>query len=1008
MYTPPIKGKYLKKKPLPQPTGRDFAESVGGVAGLVFELNQLKNDVITTVDDKIEEIDGKIGEVNTRLDAEVSRIVNTTKILQDTQTEAISLIKQLKTGPAGKDADEEKIYRAIVAKLPPKIDTAQLEKDILSKVPTIDEKALSKRILEAIPKNKASLKIIQEKFETDPMSVIEKIMALPEDKFKLKSSQIDGLEQTISAFRNQLSRGYLHGGGASLLSQLNDVTITSPSNGDVLTYDGTTAKWINGTGGGSGTVTQFSFTNANGISGVVTNSTTTPNLTLDISGLNAAKIADGSVSNTEFQYLDGVTSNIQTQLNAKGSGSVTTVSVVTANGFAGSVANATTTPAITISTTITGILSGNGTAISAASSTGSGDVVLAISPTLVTPTLGVATATSINGLTITSSTGTLTIANLQTLTVTTGGALVLASHTLTLAGDATISGTNTGDQTTSGTSNRITVSNGSTNPVIDIAATYVGQSSITTLGTITTGTWNATKIGLAYGGTNTDLSATGGSGNYLKQSSAGANITVGTIPASDITSGAALTKTDDTNVTLTLGGTPTTALLVAASLTLGWTGQLSLARGGTGTNLSDPGANTIMGWDDTDNAVVFFTIGTGLSYDHATHTLSSSGAGGANTALSNLASVAINTSLLPGADDGAALGDGTHSFSDLFLASGSVINFANGDVTITHSSNAITVAGGTLVLPNTGLQIGSSVPFSDSAGTLTLQNVDALDATTESTIEAAIDTLANLTSIQGHTITLAGDFITSGANSLTLTTTGATNVTLPTTGTLATLAGSETLSNKTLTAPKIANGGFIADANGNEEIIFTTTASAVNEITLANAATGNAPTITASGGDTNIDLSLAPKGTGALNFSLYPQKIAVPTTDGTASGPTTISFNAGYTTGLGDLVYLDSSATWQKTDANSSTTYSGILAIVLQASITSGNPVWVALAGSFVYMSAAFPTFTIGGTVYMSETAGAVTQTAPTTTDAAIRVVGFAVHADKMYFCPSPDYITHT
>jgi hypothetical protein len=58
-----------------------------------------------------------------------------------------------------------------------------------------------------------------------------------------------------------------------------------------------------------------------------------------------------------------------------------------------------------------------------------------------------------------------------------------------------------------------------------------------------------------------------------------------TISGSDIT-GAALTKTDDTNVTLTLGGTPTTALLRAASLTLGWTGQLGLTRGGTNASLT--------------------------------------------------------------------------------------------------------------------------------------------------------------------------------------------------------------------------------------------------------------------------------------------------------------------------------------------------------------------------------------------------------------------------------------
>jgi hypothetical protein len=69
--------------------------------------------------------------------------------------------------------------------------------------------------------------------------------------------------------------------------------------------------------------------------------------------------------------------------------------------------------------------------------------------------------------------------------------------------------------------------------------------------------------------------------------------------------------------------------------------------------------------------------------------------------------------------------------------------------------------------------------------------------------------------------------------------------------------GVQTLTNKTLTTPVIAQ---INDANGNEELIFTATASAVNEITLANAATGNNPTLTASGGDTNVGITLTPKG----------------------------------------------------------------------------------------------------------------------------------------------------
>lgn len=78
--------------------------------------------------------------------------------------------------------------------------------------------------------------------------------------------------------------------------------------------------------------------------------------------------------------------------------------------------------------------------------------------------------------------------------------------------------------------------------------------------------------------------------------------------------------------------------------------------------------------------------------------------------------------------------------------------------------------------------------------------------------------------------------------------------------------GTQTLSNKTLTAPKFADLGYIADANGNELVILDTVASAVNEITLANAATAGTPTITASGGDTNVSLNLVPKGSGTVQI----------------------------------------------------------------------------------------------------------------------------------------------
>ena len=88
-----------------------------------------------------------------------------------------------------------------------------------------------------------------------------------------------------------------------------------------------------------------------------------------------------------------------------------------------------------------------------------------------------------------------------------------------------------------------------------------------------------------------------------------------------------------------------------------------------------------------------------------------------------------------------------------------------------------------------------------------------------------------------------------------------------------TATSTTTLSNKTLTAPKFADGGFIADANGAESLIFQTTASAVNEVEITNAATGGsavvasstAPIIGASG-ETNVDLALLPKGTGIVTI----------------------------------------------------------------------------------------------------------------------------------------------
>tara|TARA_R110002020_G_scaffold147256_1_gene322531 strand:+ start:202 stop:933 length:732 start_codon:yes stop_codon:yes gene_type:complete len=80
-----------------------------------------------------------------------------------------------------------------------------------------------------------------------------------------------------------------------------------------------------------------------------------------------------------------------------------------------------------------------------------------------------------------------------------------------------------------------------------------------------------------------------------------------------------------------------------------------------------------------------------------------------------------------------------------------------------------------------------------------------------------------------------------------------------------TLTGTQTLTNKTLTSPKI--GTSILDTGGNELFLLTATGSAVNELTYANAAALNDPSFTATGGSTNIGITLAAKGTGVIQLN---------------------------------------------------------------------------------------------------------------------------------------------
>ncbi len=318
---------------------------------------------------------------------------------------------------------------------------------------------------------------------------------------------------------------------------------------------------------------------------------------IPISKLDISGVPDG----TKFLRDDGSWASPE----GSGFGTVTTLSVVSANGFAGTVANPTSTPAITLSTTVNGLLKGNGAAISAASA--GTDYQAPISLTT-TGTSGLATfeagVLNIPNYTYTLPTATTTIlggVKIDGTTITIDGNGVISSasaYTLPIASASVLGGVKIGSGVTIDAEGVISVS---TNYQAPITLTTTGNSGASTFVSNTLNIPTYTLAGLGgfanpmttlgdtiYGGASGAATRLAGNTTtakrYLSQTGNG---TVSAAPAwasiagADIT-GAALTKTDDTNITLTLGGNPATSLLRAASLTLGWTGQLSIARGGTG------------------------------------------------------------------------------------------------------------------------------------------------------------------------------------------------------------------------------------------------------------------------------------------------------------------------------------------------------------------------------------------------------------------------------------------
>jgi hypothetical protein len=301
-------------------------------------------------------------------------------------------------------------------------------------------------------------------------------------------------------------------------------------------------------------------------------------------------------------------------------------------------------------------------------------------------------------------------------------------------------------------------------------------------------------------------------------------------------------------------------------LTTDGSGNLSFAAvpSGSFTLAADSGSNdtfttgqtlTFTGGTGIDTTVsdneLSFAIDSSVLTNSSTHTLTNKtfDANGTGNSISNievadLATGVLDTDLssVSASDDTLASAKAIKAYVDSQVTAQD-LDFqgdTGGALSIDLDSETLTIAGGT-GLETSGATNTITVAISDS-GVDTTQLADSAVTTAKINDNAVtVAKLATTLDLSSNTVTLPSSFVTT--------------------------TDTQTLSNKTLTAPKIADAGFIADANGNEQIIFNTTASAVNQFEVSNADAGNGVTIASSGSDTNIDIILDPKGSGTVDVN---------------------------------------------------------------------------------------------------------------------------------------------
>jgi len=466
--------------------------------------------------------------------------------------------------------------------------------------------------------------------------------------------------------------------------------------------------------------------------------------------------------------------------------------------------------------------------------TGSGALVFASSPTLVTPTLGVASATTINKVTITApATGsTLTIADGKTLT---------ASNTLTFTGTDTSSVAFSGGGTVAYVANKLSVFAATTSA--ELAGVISDETGSGALVFASSPTLVTPTLGAALA---TSITAT--SGNMTVNAAAGNN-SVNLVPTGTgsvdvankrITSVAEPTQSTDAATKNYVDAVKTGLKVkdaVRAATTANLTATYANGSSGVGATLTNSGSQAAFTIDS-----IVLTAGQRVlvkdqstAFQNGIYTVTTVGTVSTNWVLTRAIDNDSNASVLEvEGGDFCFVQEGTVNADNGFVVT------TNGAITIgTTGIDYVQFSGAGQVVAGDGLtKTGNTLNAVGTNNRISI-SADAIDISSSYVGQATITTLGTIATgtwqgtIVGptyggtgvnngsNTLTLAGNVSHAGAFTQTFTATANTSLTLPVTGTLATLAGSEALSNKTITASSfsgttIAGSGLITFTNTTE------------------------------------------------------------------------------------------------------------------------------------------------------------------------------------------------